>query len=126
MNEYVLIFRLDIFSKDAQPTPEQMEIYMSDWMKWINWISANNKLVDGGNHLQYSGRLIKPNNIIIDKPYSANKESVAGYIIILADNIEGAVEIAKRCPILKGKGNSVEVRQTATPESMKSAQKTQM
>lgn len=45
-----------------------------------------------------------------DNPYTVNKKSVNGFIVICAANIEDATEIAKDCPILNGKGTSEEVR----------------
>jgi hypothetical protein len=110
MNEFVLIFRMDITTKEAQPTPAQMEIYMNQWEEWINDIAVQNKLADGGNHLSTEGRVIRPNNVITDGPYSEKRESIAGYIIIKAMNFYEAVYIAKDCPILQGEGTSVEVR----------------
>jgi hypothetical protein len=115
MNEFLLIFRMDITTKAAQPTPEQMKLYMAQWMEWINSISAQKQLAPGGNHLSSSGKVLWPKNVITNGPYTANKESVAGYIIILAKDIKDAVCIAKKCPILLGRGTSVEVRETANP-----------
>lgn len=47
MKEYVLIFRMDITNEDAQPSKEQMKIYMQQWMEWINEIADNKQLADG-------------------------------------------------------------------------------
>lgn len=113
MNEFVLIFRMDITTNEVQPTPEQMEIYLKQWKEWINEIAEQNKLADGGNHLSTEGRVLKPNNIIMDGPYTEKMESIAGYIIIKATNFDEAVNIAKGCPILHGEGTSVEVRKVA-------------
>jgi hypothetical protein len=113
INEFVLIFRMDITTKEAQPTLEQMEIYIKQWGEWINDIAAQNKLADGGNHLSTEGRVIKTNNVITDGPYTEKKESIAGYIIIKATSFDEAVNIAKGCPILQGEGTSVEVRKAA-------------
>lgn len=88
---------------------------MQQWMKWINGIAKNEQLADGGNHFSRQGRVLKPQNQIIDTPYIADNNSVAGYIIILADNIEGATEIAQKCPILNGENTSVEIREVAIP-----------
>jgi len=110
MDEFILIFRMDITTKEAQPTPEQMEIYMKQWGEWINDISVQNKLADGGNHLSTEGRVLKPNDVITDEPYTEKKETIAGYIIIKASNFDEAINIAKACPILQGEGTSVEVR----------------
>lgn len=107
---------MDITTKEAQPTPEQMQSYMKSWMEWINEISAQEKLAEGGNHLSSSAaKVIKPNNIISDGPYTVNNESVAGYILIYAKSIADAVLIAQKCPILQGEGTSVEVRELGTP-----------
>jgi hypothetical protein len=115
MKKYILIFRLDILTKEAQPTEEQMEIYLQQWTKWLDGISKTDQLAEGGNHLQYSGKVIKPGRVIVEQPYSANSESVTGYILVLAKNMDEAVRIAEKCPILNGGDrNSVEIRETAT------------
>ena len=115
MKEFVLLFRMDILTKSAQPSPEQMKVYMEQWMNWINDISAKGQLADGGNHFHPTGKLLKPANEIEDTPYVANNESVAGYIIILARDMDEAISIGKECPILQGEGTSVEIRETAAP-----------
>jgi hypothetical protein len=115
MKEFVLLFRMDITNKETQPTKKQMEIYMQQWMEWINEIANNDQIADGGNHFSRQGRVLKPNNKVIDTPYVADNNSVAGYIIILADNIDEATIIARKCPILNGQNTSVEIRETAAP-----------
>lgn len=115
MKEFVLLFRMDILTEKAQPTQQQMKIYMQQWMQWIAEIGDKGQLADGGNHLQYSGKVIHSKNGITDKPYVSNNESVAGYIIVLAKNIDDALSIAEKCPILNGEGNSVEIREVGKP-----------
>ncbi len=110
MNEFVLLFRMDIKTKEAQPSPEQMQVYMKKWQDWIGGIAAQNKLAEGGNHLSSDGKVVKRDNMVTDGPYAEIKESIAGYIIVKVKNYEEAVSIAKDCPILQGEGNSVEVR----------------
>jgi hypothetical protein len=115
MKEFVLMFRMDITNQKEQPTKKQMEVYMQQWMAWINEIEKNGQLAEGGNHFSKEGRVLKPNGEIIDKPHTANDISVAGYIIILADSIEEATRIAQKCPILNGENTSVEIREAAQP-----------
>jgi hypothetical protein len=115
MPHFILFFRMDITSKEAQPTPEQMEMYMVQWTKWTNSIAAKNKLV-GGNHLSVKGKVLRTKGKITEGPYVENKESVAGYIILNAKNLNDATKIAENCPILQGDGTSVEVRQIASLE----------
>jgi hypothetical protein len=111
MKEFVLIFRMDIITKEVQPTRMQMEIYMQQWMEWIESISEKGQLADGGNHLSTKGKVIRPGNEVSDGPYVADQNSVAGYIIILANDIREATSIASKCPILNGENTSVEVRE---------------
>ncbi|MBL7931017.1 MAG: transcription initiation protein [Bacteroidia bacterium] len=114
MKQYMLLFRLDILNKDAQPSKSEMKVYMTQWMEWLNWIAEKGQLAEGGNHLQYSGRVLKPGKVVRDIPYSSNKESVAGYILINAKNLDDATRLAEKCPILNGSDkNSVEIRETA-------------
>lgn len=119
MKEFVLIFRMDILTPEAQPTVEQMEVYLKDWMEWIIDISDQGQLAEGGNHLSNSGMVLRSNNRMTIEPYTVYNESVSGYILILANDMNDAVSIAKKCPILQGEGTSVEIRETATPGDMK-------
>jgi len=115
MKEFVLIFRMDITTKEAQPSQKQMELYMQQWMGWMNEIADKGQLADGGNHFSRQGRVLKSNNEMIETPHIADNNSIAGYIIILADNMGEATKIAKKCPILNGQNTSVEIRETAAP-----------
>jgi hypothetical protein len=110
MNSYALFFRMDITTPEAQPTPEQMETYMQQWGEWISGIEANNQ-IEGGTHLSKQGRVLRQQSVMTDGPYAEKNESVAGYIVISAKNINDATAIANSCPILQGKGTSVEIRQ---------------
>lgn len=115
MKEFVLLFRMDITNEEAQPTKNQMETYMQQWMSWLNEISGNDQLAEGGNHFSSQGRVLKSNNEIIETPHIADNNSIAGYIIVLAKSLNEATKIAEKCPILNGQNTSVEIRETATP-----------
>ena len=109
MKEYLLIFRNDFEALPAY-SPEEMQANTKKWMNWIGGIAAQNKLSDRGNRLSFSGKVVKPDNVITDGPYSEIKESVGGYSIIKVGSYDEAVEIAKGCPVLTMGGN-VEVRE---------------
>jgi hypothetical protein len=113
MDEYILLMRLDLLTKEAQPSPEQMQAYMKMYHDWVNGIAAQNKFV-GGTGLSTEGKVLKPNNLVTDGPYAEIKESVAGFIIIKAKDYDDAMAIARACPILSGEGNSVEVRKVVS------------
>ena len=109
MDEYLLLMRLDIITKEAQPSPEQLQEYMKQYQDWVGGIAAQNKF-GGGTGLSTEGKVLKANNVITDGPFAELKESIAGFITIKAKDLDEAVSIAKSCPILMGEGNSVEVR----------------
>jgi hypothetical protein len=109
MDEFVILMRLDILTKEGQPSPEQLQEYMKQYQDWVSGIAAQNKFL-GGTGLSTEGKVIKPNHVITDGPYAEIKESIAGYIMIKAKDFDEAVRLAKDCPILQGEGNSVEVR----------------
>jgi hypothetical protein len=112
MEEYLIIMRLDLIAKDAQPSPEQMQIYMKMYHDWVGGIAAQNKFV-GGKGLSTEGKVIKAGNVVTDGPYAEVKESIAGYIIVRAEDFNDALEMARACPILQG-DNSVEVRKVVS------------
>lgn len=115
MKEFVLLFRMDVTNPEAQPNPKQMELYMQQWMEWISAITGEERLAAGGNHLSPHGRVLKANNVVINTPHIADDHSVAGYIIILAKDLDDATRLAKKCPILSGENTSIEIRETASP-----------
>jgi hypothetical protein len=112
MDEFLILMRLDLITKAAQPSPEQMQVYMKQYQDWVGVIAAQNKFI-GGTGLSTEGKVIK-SNVVTDGPYAEIKESLAGFITIKAKDLDEAVGLAKECPILKGEGNSVEVRKIST------------
>ncbi|HYC86391.1 MAG TPA: YciI family protein [Chryseosolibacter sp.] len=109
MDEYLIIMRLDLITKDAQPSPEQLEIYMKQYHDWVGSIAAQNKFL-GGKGLSTEGKVIKSDHVITDGPFAEIKESIAGFIMVRAADFDEAARMAAACPILQGGGNSVEVR----------------
>jgi len=109
MNEFLLIFRRDYKTADIQPSPEHLQNMMKDWQNWMGSIAARNRLANSGNRLSDEGKVVKSGALITNGPYVEIKEAIGGYIIIRAESMEDAAEMAKGCPILSIGGN-VEVR----------------
>jgi hypothetical protein len=114
MKEYMLIFRNEK-SDGPPPSKEQMETVLKEWQVWITGIAEKGKY-SGTNRLLSEGRTLKPGKVITDGPYVEGKEMIGGYVIVKANNIDEATEIAKQCPNLKYGGN-VEVRAVMTIEA---------
>ncbi|QEC53594.1 hypothetical protein EDD80_1302 [Anseongella ginsenosidimutans] len=109
MKEFALIFRLKDIS-DFQASPEQMR----ERMDWLGSIAAQNRLADKGNTLlplTESAKTVRPNNVVTDGPFTEIKEFISGYIVVKAETIEEATEMAKASPIFDQVGGSIEVRE---------------
>ncbi|MEZ2334852.1 YciI family protein [Mucilaginibacter sp. RCC_168] len=111
MKEYALIFRHEDGQKVA--SPEQIQIWMKQTMDWIATIAAKNKFVSGTGLPFNDARVVHADKTVTNDPFGEIKETLGGYIIVKADNVDEAVEFAKGCPVLQGEGNTVEVRTIA-------------
>lgn len=117
MKEFLLLFRRDFSGKESQLSPEEMQAAIKPWQDWAGGIAAQNKLVSIGNRLHPDGRVLKPNNVVTNGPYSEIIESIGGFVIVRAVDYDDAVEMTKGCPIIKSPWNgSVEIRMVASTE----------
>lgn len=108
MKDFLLIFRLNKDS-EIKPSPEQVK----ERMEWFSSLMKQNKVSDKGNTLSPLGaKTIHSNGNIANNAHSEGTEIVTGYVVINAETIDEAVEIAKTNPIFKI-GGSVEVREVA-------------
>ena len=74
------------------PTPEIIDA----WGKWFE--SIGDKIVDSGNPLGAAREITRNGS----KELPLGVDSITGYLIINAENIDEAEEIAKTCPIITG------------------------
>ena len=108
MNRYMMIlWGGDV--REAKMSPEQLQSYMKRWTTWMENL-AKQGISDGGEPLGPEGRTISGSaKLVTDGPYTEAKEAVGGYVILRAETIDKAVEIAKTCPLFEVEG-TVEVR----------------
>jgi len=109
MKDFLFVYRND-FKNQPTGSPEEMQAVTKKWMDWIGGIAAQNKLNSAGNRLHGDGRVVRPNNVVTDGPYTEIKELIGGYSIVKVETLDEAVELAKGCPIFEFGGN-VEVRE---------------
>jgi hypothetical protein len=109
MTEFTYLFR----GRETSPSPQHMQQTMEKWVAWFQELNAKGIIKEPGHPLEPVGKVIKgKHKAINDGPYDgpfAEKDVVGGYIVIAAQDLAHAVEIAKGCPILE-MGGSVEVR----------------
>jgi hypothetical protein len=106
--EFMLLFRFEP-NNEYQPTEAQEAESHQAWGAYIGSLAAEQKFVST-NQLGFEGVVVNANQSTNDGIHIANKQTLGGNMIIKADTIEAAAEIAKGCPILMMGGN-VEVRE---------------
>lgn len=91
-------------------SPEQMQQYTQKWMDWRAALDKGGNIVQLGERLDGSGKVVRgQSKAVTDGPFVEVKDSIQGYLIVQADDLDQAVELAKGCPVLEGDG-TVEVR----------------
>ncbi len=93
----------------APPSPEEIQASVKPWQDWIGSIAAQGKF-QSTNILGPVGKVLKPGNVVTDGPYAELKEIIGGYILVKAESLDDAMEMAKGCPVLHY-GGFVEVRE---------------
>lgn len=105
MNEFVLLYR----GGERPTSPEQGQQVMQKWMAWFKTLAEKGHILDRGQPLERSGKMVGPGKVVSDGPFAEAKDVVGGYTLIKANDVSQAAEIAKGCPILE-RGGQVEVR----------------
>jgi hypothetical protein len=106
MTEFVYLYR----GQELSASPEEMQRTTAKWMAWLKELSDKGHVKSFGEPLQPGGRVVKgKKKQVIDGPYAEAKDIVGGYSLIVARDIEQAVELSLGCPIFED-GGSVEVR----------------
>jgi hypothetical protein len=109
MQRFLFIIREDLTKLEKMTSLERYSRSMEEHMAWIR------SLVDAGMHQQgeplaIKGRLVRKDQIIVDGPFVDAKEGIAGFDVILAENLEQAAEIALTCPLVRHEIAIIEVR----------------
>lgn len=103
MNEFVFLYR----TGEPAMSPEQIQQTLPKWAAWFQALSGKGCIVDRGQPLQRSGKLVS--KTVTDGPFAETKDVIGGYTLIRASDIAEASELAKGCPIIE-RGGHVEVR----------------
>ena len=116
MEEFLLIFRPDVTTKENQPSPEQLQTQLKQWQDWFAKLTAQNKVSRPLQRCDRDGKIVRSDKDVINGPYVEIKEAIGGMCFVSAADYDEAVEIAKGCPVLELGGN-VEIRRAVTTES---------
>jgi|SRR6185437_5278726 len=114
MKEYLLLLRggKPMTSKSEEENKAEMQA----WGAYMGNLGQNGQLV-GGLPLESAGTVVTAKRISNEPVTSSAEGIVCGYLIVKANNIEQAAEIAKSCPHIPNEGN-IEVREIAPMPAM--------
>jgi hypothetical protein len=106
--EYMLLFRG--LHWDRGLSTDELQHAMDKVMAWFEGLNERGK-IKGAQPLGGQGRVISGTDgrFVVDGPFTETKEAVGGYLVLQADSLNDAVEIAQSMPTLRY-GISVEVR----------------
>lgn len=105
--EFMLAFRYKP-STNYQPTQAEMNQMHQEWGAFIGGIAIQEKLVST-HQLGFEGKQILANKTVVEGIHIADKQTLGGNMIVRANTLDEAVEMAKDCPILS-MGGTVEIR----------------
>src|SRR5688500_12461465 len=113
MEKFMLIMREDL-KKLRQCTTEERVADMHAMFEWTK------SLTETGHHghsepLAISGSIVSKTEVLTDGPFIESKEGIAGYFIVLAENLKKAISIAQTCPLVKMGMAIIEVRPVLDP-----------
>lgn len=113
--EFMILIHGDESSPRLAPGDPGFDEFMGSWMAY------NQMLIEGGHWV--SGANLAPTSSattlrcspgqapeIVDGPFAETKEQFGGYYLISAENLDQAIELAKKLPMDSG---SLEIRPVA-------------
>ena len=111
--KYMLMFVGPEVEEQDQRSPEELQAAMTAWSDY------SQQLADAGAYL--AGEGLQPSatattvahaaggeRIVTDGPFAETKEQVGGFYLLECENLDEALEWAKKAPVQEG--NSTEVR----------------
>jgi hypothetical protein len=105
MTEYVFLYR----GGNRPTSPEEGQKIMHKWMEWLKGLADRGNIIDRGQPLEPTGKIVAANRTVTDGPFAEAKDVVGGFTLIRARDVTEAAELAKGCPALEY-GGRVEVR----------------
>ncbi|MCI0540251.1 MAG: YciI family protein [Verrucomicrobiales bacterium] len=109
--KFLCIQRSQPDGQREMPTPAQMQEMYAKFDAWMKKFQGN--ISDMGGRLG-DGKVVTSTGAT-DGPFAEAKEVVGGFMIVVAESLEEAIEVARECPGVVMPGSSVEVRAIHTP-----------
>jgi hypothetical protein len=105
--QYTLLIYGDETAQDSA-TPEQTDAVMAEWGAYDQWLTEKG-FKRAGEALQPTEQATTVRGTAtVDGPFAETKEQLGGFYLIECDDLDQALEAAKRCP--GAKYGAIEVR----------------
>ena len=109
MKEFVLVFHKDHQVPEVLLSEKKEQIHHKDWHDWFRSLAAHDRLAIPIQFWDSQGKVLKPDHVVTEGPYTEMKKSFDGLIVVKANDYIEAREIANECPVLE-LGGTVEIR----------------
>lgn len=93
-----------VYKGGDEPSESEQQAVMTEWETWL--VGLGDAIVDMGAPTFDSYTLKADGNAVAD----TSNSRTTGYTIVQADTVEGAIEMARGCPIFAANG-TVEITQ---------------
>lgn len=110
--KYLFIRRSGPSPAQERPSPAQMQEMFAAFNAWKDKFKDN--ILDLGGKLLPGGRVLTSSGVT-DGPFVESKEIIGGYMLVGAESMEQALEVARSMPGAGMPGSSVEIREIAGP-----------
>jgi len=99
-DEYMLLFRGPHW--DTGLSTDELQQAMTKVMAWFEGLNERGQ-IKAAQPLGGQGRVISGTDgrFVVDGPFTETKEAVGGYLVLQADSLNEAVEIAQSMPTLR-------------------------
>ena len=111
MQKYLFIQRSQPGTREP-PSPAQMQEMYAHFNAWKEKFKDN--IVDMGGRLKPGGKIATAEGVT-DGPFVEAKEIIGGFMIVVAESYEQALQVAKEGPGMVSPGSSIEIREIASP-----------
>lgn len=109
MKNFLVIFR-EPDGRTITHSEEETSRHQLNWKNWFEKYGKEGKIA-GGSGLTLNGKIIRGvHSEITDEIHTVGTEIVGGFLLLKAEDLEEAAEIAKTCPIYEFDGYA-EVRE---------------
>ena len=109
-HRYLVLLRSQPTTGGQSPSPEQIQQMLPAYRAWMERFKS--EIADIGDQLKPGGRVLTASGVA-DGPFVEAKEVVGGYMIVSAESLEHAVEMARACPPAQMPGKSLKIRELA-------------